>query len=93
MVSMSRRLGRPRGTFGPVARALLQAAVEPGTVDDLARRALVGRSSAHYTVARLLKAGELEVIELRARPAVLRCRQQRRKDFASELAMALATWR
>jgi hypothetical protein len=62
---------RPRGTFGPVGRALLDAAAAaPGTVNGLAVRACVSYAAARYTASRLVDAGVLVVIDA-GRPAVL----------------------
>lgn len=90
---MPRRTGRPCGTFGPVAQAMLQAATEPGTAMELARRAQVGRKSAQYTVTRLVQAGLLVVAEPRTRPAVLQRPQQARQAGHLDLAVVLAAWR
>lgn len=63
--------GRPAGSLGEVAQAMLaQALVEPGTARELARRALVGDRVGMYTASRLLDAGEL-VRVAGTRPAVL----------------------
>ncbi len=52
--------GRPEGSFGTVATALLSAAArEPGTVVQLAERACVGYGAARYTASRLVSAGAL----------------------------------
>lgn len=90
---MTRRIGRPCGTIGPIAQAMLQAAAQPGTVVELARRAQVGRASAHYTVTRLLQAGMLEVVAPRTRPAVLRLREAREAGGLDVLLGAMAAWR
>lgn len=85
--------GRPRGSFGPIAQAMLQAAVEPGTAAELATRAQVGRAAARYTVTRLVQAGELVAVEPRTRPAVLQRRQQAAQGEHADLAAVLAGWR
>jgi len=62
---------RPRGSYGPVAQALLSAAADgPGPVRQLASRAQVGFSAAEYTCSRLVRQGELVVLD-GSRPAVL----------------------
>lgn len=62
---------RPRGTYGPVAKALIDAAGEaPGQVRELCARAGVGYSAGRYTAARLVDAGALVVLNA-GRPAVL----------------------
>lgn len=62
-----RRPGRPNGEL---CQAIAKAAAEaPGTVNDLAARALVGRRAAAYTVCRMVARGELvELRQQRARP-------------------------
>lgn len=63
---------RPRGTFGGVARAMLDAAdAGPGSVRCLAHRAQVGYTAARYTASRLVSVGELVVLDDSSRPAVL----------------------
>jgi len=54
---------RPRGSFGEVALALSTAAMQPGTVRELALRSCVGYDVARYTASRLVDAGELVVVE------------------------------
>lgn len=72
---MTQRNGRPRGTFGPIAQAMLLAANEPGTVTELARRAQVGMSAARMTASRLLHRGDLvNCAPSGLRPAVLKRR-------------------
>lgn len=62
--------GRPAGSLGEVARALLdQAKAAPGTARELSRRACVGDRVGMYTVSRLASAGLL-VRVLDSRPAV-----------------------
>lgn len=62
---------RPRGSYGDVALALREAAsAAPGTVAQLAERACVGYDAARYTASRLVRAGDLVVLE-GGRPAVL----------------------
>ncbi len=62
--------GRPAGSLGEVAQALLaQAAQQPGTARELSRRALVGDRVGMYTASRLASAGLL-VRVLDSRPAV-----------------------
>ncbi len=57
---MTKRIpGRPRGE---IAQALLKAAAEPGTVKQIAARALVGRAAAEYTASRLLAQGLLVAV-------------------------------
>lgn len=76
---------RPRGSYGEVALALKQAAMEgPGPVRELAQRACVGYSVARYTCSRLVDRGELMVIEDR-RPAVLAV-APRQADMADQLS-------
>jgi hypothetical protein len=61
---------RPYGTFGEISQALLEAALTPGRVSDLAARAQVSYASARYTASRLVERGEL-VVRVAGRPAVL----------------------
>lgn len=62
---------RPRGSYGDVALALRDAAsASPGTVAELAQRACVGYGAARYTASRLVRAGDLVVVD-GGRPAVL----------------------
>lgn len=62
---------RPIGSYGDIARALLEAA-EHGhaPVRVLAERAVVGYGAAAYTASRLLERGELVVVQP-GRPAWL----------------------
>lgn len=63
--------GRPAGSLGEVAQAMLaQALLEPGTARELARRACVGERVGMYTASRLLEGGQL-VRVAGTRPAVL----------------------
>lgn len=88
---MARPNGRPRGTYGPIAKALLDAADEPGTVVDLAKRAQVGIKAACCTASRLLSRGELVECEPKGRrPAVLR--RYLSAQSSSSLADPLAAW-
>ena len=62
---------RPRGSYGEVASALLEAAGEGAApVRQLAERAQVGYAAARYTASRLVDQGALQVREA-GRPAVL----------------------
>lgn len=62
---------RPRGSFGPVGQALLQAAARsPGTVTQLAERACVGYGVAARTASRFVAAGHLVRVS-DERPALL----------------------
>lgn len=63
---------RPRGSYGEVAQALLDAAEHgPAAVRGLAERAQVGYGAARVTCSRLVGRGELVVLDGGARPAVL----------------------
>ena len=62
--------GRPNGSVGTIARALIDHAREPGTVRELAARAQVGFDAAVYTCSRLRASGELVAVSA-ARPAQL----------------------
>lgn len=63
---------RPRGSYGEVARALLTAAdAGPGSVRELAARALVGHGAAAWSCSRLVARGELVVLDPDERPATL----------------------
>jgi len=65
-------MARPRGTYGPVSLALLEAAATPGTVAELARRALVGARVASFTASRLIDRRALVVVsEPGQRPAIV----------------------
>lgn len=84
-------MARPRGTFGPVARALLDAAAkEPGTVRELAARAQVGYAAANWTTSRLVAAGVLVNTSDR-RPAVLR-KAEAREPAAVSVQAVLSSW-
>jgi hypothetical protein len=61
---------RPYGTFGEISQALLEAALTPGRVSDLAARAQVSYASARYTASRLVERGALRVHQP-GRPAKL----------------------
>lgn len=66
------RTGRPSGSYGPAAQALLDAArSSPGTVRDLAARGMVGLGVARVTASRLAARGELIVLDGGVRPAIL----------------------
>ena len=55
---------RPRGSFGEVGLALLNAARErPGTLRDLAQRACVGYDAARDTVRNMARSKVLRVVE------------------------------
>jgi len=57
--------------MGDIAMAMRSAAVQCGTVRQLAERAQVGYAHARYTASRLVDRGELVVLDGSARPAVL----------------------
>lgn len=68
---MSGAYGRPRGSYGEIGRAMVNAAASgPASVRELAARAQVGYDAARYTASRLVRLGALEVAE-EGRPAVL----------------------
>lgn len=68
---MSGAYGRPRGSFGEIGRAMVNAAASgPASVRELAERAQVGYDAARYTASRLVRMGALEVAE-EGRPVVL----------------------
>lgn len=68
---MSGCYGRPRGSYGEIGRAMLDAAGSgPAPVRELAQRAQVGYAAARYTASRLVSAGALRVVE-DSRPVVL----------------------
>lgn len=68
---MSGGYGRPRGSYGEIGRAMLDAAgAGPAPVRELAARAQVGYSAARYTASRLVSAGALRVVD-EGRPVVL----------------------
>lgn len=81
---------RPRGTFGPVARALLSVwERQPCTVRDAAMQAQVGIAVARVTASRLLQRGLL--IERKpGRRAVLMAAPRERH---SELTAVMTSWR
>ena len=55
---------RPRGSFGLVGMALIDAArVKPGTLRELAHRSNVGYDAARDHVPKLARAGALRVVE------------------------------
>ena len=57
---------RPRGTFGDIALALMNAAQQqPGTLRELAQRSQVGYGSARDTVRNLARSKVLRVVESR----------------------------
>lgn len=66
-------MSRPCGSYGEVARVMLQKARDhgPGTVRVLAERAQVGYGTARYTASRLVSGGDLVVLDGSGRPAVL----------------------
>lgn len=62
---------RPRGSYGEVAVAMLDAAgAGPATARVLAERAQVGYDAARKTASRLVQRGDLVVLE-GGRPSVL----------------------
>lgn len=68
---MRRTGGRPPGSFGEVAQALLRAASsEPAPVRELCQRAQVGYAAGRYTASRLVAQGALQK-QGDGRPAVL----------------------
>lgn len=76
-----RGLGRPVGSLGEVAQALVRAAEHgPGTARQLAERACVGYDAARYTASRLVSAGVLSRVSAR-RPAVLSLPPQDAPDY------------
>jgi hypothetical protein len=56
--------------MGDVAQAMARAAMQPGTVVQLAHRAQVGESVARYTASRMVDRQQLVVVQ-QGRPAVL----------------------
>ncbi len=87
-----RKPGRPVGTFGPVALALLEAAeAGPADVRTLAMRARVGFAVARYSASRLLAAGRLTADRTR-RPWVLRVPQADSPGGEVEAARLLYAW-
>ena len=68
---MQHQYRRPPGRpLGEIAEAILRAAQQPGTVIDLAERALTSKAAARYTVSRMLARGDL-VVHTQGRPAHL----------------------
>jgi hypothetical protein len=66
-----KRGGRPRGTYGEITLALIDAAcTAPGTVRELAARACVGFAVAERKAPVLLQRGDL-VVHRDGRPRVL----------------------
>jgi hypothetical protein len=61
---------RPYGTFGEISQALLDAAMTPGRVTELATRAQVSYAAARYTASRLVERGAL-LVHQPGRPAQL----------------------
>lgn len=85
--------GRPRGTFGEIARALLAAAEAPGTVRELAMRAQVGLRPAQMTVSRLIQAGCLAAVGDPRRPVVV-CRvDDAESDKVAQIERVFSMWR
>lgn len=85
-------MARPRGTYAPVAQALIAAAsVSPGTVRQLAARALVGQQVARYTASRLVSAGALVIVST-DRPAVLAVPAVEAGVQSAQLQAAMAAW-
>ncbi|MBX3634022.1 MAG: hypothetical protein KF683_01265 [Rubrivivax sp.] len=83
---------RPRGSYGPVATALLGVWSEaPAPVREAAERAQVGYGVAKRTASRLRQCGELVVLSA-GRPAVLAAAGAPRAP-AADLAGVLAQWR
>lgn len=83
---------RPRGSYGPVATALLQAwAQAPAPVREVAQRAQVGYGVAKRTASRLRQCGELVVLS-GGRPAVLAV-PGTVLEPAADLARVVAQWR
>ena len=93
--------GRPRGSYGELGAALLDAAkCGPGTVIELADRACVGRHASRYTCSRLLTAGHLVEVGRRCGPggkgrqsAVLALPSAPKPEPGASLAAAMALWR
>jgi hypothetical protein len=62
--SPSKRVGRPRGSYGEITVALVEAARQaPGTVRELAQRAQVGFACAERKASCLVKRGDLVVVQ------------------------------
>lgn len=81
---------RPRGSYGPVAQALIDAArAAPGAVRELCERAQVGYSAGQYTASRLVDSGALVVLEP-GRPAVLGAVTADEPEGPDEGALSLA---
>lgn len=63
--------GRPRGTYGDVREALLDAWRQgPAPVREAAERACVGHAVARYTASRMADEGQVRVV-VASKPAVL----------------------
>jgi hypothetical protein len=85
--------------LGGVALALLRAAQEPGTVQEVCVRAQVGTAAGRYTASRLIGRGALVVLDP-GRPAVVRAAQPARGQFPQSdahhneipLAEAMRCW-
>ncbi|MFM2059395.1 MAG: hypothetical protein RLY71_3780 [Pseudomonadota bacterium] len=85
-------MSRPRGTFGVVAQALLNAArQQPGTVRQLACRAQVGYATARYAASRLQALGAL-VPQGDQRPQVLGIPQVNAGQAITDLQSCLSGW-
>lgn len=66
-----RSVGRPRGSYGEVRAALLDAWRQgPAPVREAAERACVGHAVARYTASRMAEEGQLMVV-VASRPAVM----------------------
>jgi hypothetical protein len=69
--SPGKRVGRPRGSYGEITVALIEAARQaPGTVRELAARAQVGFACAERKASCLVKRGDLVVVQ-QTKPMVL----------------------
>ncbi|MDH5338779.1 MAG: hypothetical protein OEW22_03310 [Rubrivivax sp.] len=77
--------------IGPIRKALLAAAAQPGTVRDLARRSQVGYGAAAYTAHRMVEAGELKVLQER-RPAVLAASEARPDAVIDDMVLIFSRW-
>jgi hypothetical protein len=70
--SPGKRGGRPRGSYGEITVALVEAARKaPGTVRELAARAQVGFACAERKASCLVKRGDLVVVQPKTQPMVL----------------------